>query len=281
MSEQVAVEKMDAIIRFAPQGSLIELSPRFQGSVFNRVPRGEVSSFSVRSRSRLNKKIAMLSRGVLPYFVTLTYHAKMPSDFTGYKYQLHHFMISFFRRFPNAGVIWKLEFQKRGAPHYHLFVWGVSLQDLRAFIPQTWHKIAGYRSKYHLEWHQGKLGNEHCVQSIRSWNGVLSYAGKYFAKLDDTKNRGGRVWGVRGLVPFSKILEFRVSLEVALEFRQTLIEERNYQFQRLGFWTFDYSTAWLSFLHDLNLSEYVSQNPPDDPPDWELYVDCDFEEIIL
>jgi hypothetical protein len=269
-------ENLLHIVRFAPQGSLVEFSPRStEKKIYNRSPRGEITAFSVRSRSRLNKKIAMLKRDILPLFVTLTYHNDISETFEGYKYHLDLFVKWLFRRFPGAGVIWKLEFQKRGYAHYHLFVWGVSLEDLQAFVPETWHEIAGNHSTYHLAWHKGELGgnNEHCVQPIRSWNGVRSYASKYFAKLDDTKNRGGRVWGIRGSVPFSKILEFRVNLQVALELRQSLIFERNYEFQRLGFWTFDYSPALLSFFDSLINAWEVLQRPPDDPPDWELYFE--------
>lgn len=274
---------MEAIVRFSPQGSLVEVSPKLGGGSGRRSPRGEISAFSVRSRSRLNKKIAMLKRDILPLFVTLTYHNDIPESFEGYKYHLHHFIIALFRRFPSAGVIWKLEFQKRGFAHFHLFVWGVSLEDLQAFVPEKWHKIAGNHSTYHLAWHKGELGgnNEHCVQPIRSWNGVRSYASKYFAKLDDTKNRGGRVWGIRGSVPFSKILEFRVNLEVALEFRQSLMIERNYEFQRLGFWTFDYSPALLLFFDSLINAWDVLQNPPDDPPDWEMFALPPMQEAFI
>jgi len=262
------------IMRFTPAGSLMEFSPRLQVSKFSRGKRGEIQSFSLRSRSRLNRKIAMLSRGVLPSFVTLTYHTDIPESFEGYKYHLHHFIISLFRRFPSAGVIWKLEFQKRGHAHYHLFIWGVSTEDLQAFVPDTWHKIAGYRSTFHLAWHKGELGNgnEHCVQPIRSWNGVRSYSAKYFSKIDST-DRGGRVWGVRGQVPFSKILEFRVSLDVALKFREAVSRQMNFDFQRLGFWCANFDIEWLLYFDDLCLFEWVENNPPDDPPDWELHFD--------
>jgi hypothetical protein len=235
----------------------------------------------------------MLQRDVLPLFVTLTYHNEYPDNFEDYKNQLDNFLRSLSRRFgryvtkeviikgekvlkevweTSVGVIWKMEYQQRGAPHYHLFVWGVSLEELREFVPEKWHKIAGYGSPDHLAWHKGELGNEHCVQSVKSWHGVRSYASKYFAKLDDTKNRGGRVWGVRGKVPFSKILEYRVNLQVALELRQLLIIQNNYDFQRLGFWTFDYSVELLSFFDSLIDAWEVLQKVPDDPPDWDLFA---------
>jgi len=167
-------------IRFAPKGSLIEFSPRFPARVCRTSQRGDVEGFSVRSRSRLNKKISMVNKDALPCFVTLTYHNDYPDNFETFKYHLHHFFIALQRKFPGVGVIWKLEFQKRGAPHYHLLVWGVAVEKLQEFVPVVWHKIAGNHSTFHLAWHKGELGNgnEHCVLPIRSWNGVTSYAAK-------------------------------------------------------------------------------------------------------
>lgn len=237
---------------------------------------GKIRSFSRRSRSRLNKKIATIRKSEIPCFVTLTYHEQYPTDFEEFKYHLHKLFANLHNKFPAFGAIWKLEFQKRGAPHYHLLVWGVSVEDLKGYIPVIWNKIAGYESTEHLAWHNGELGhgNKHCVQEINSWNGVTSYAAKYFSKVDETL-RSGRIWGVRGHVPFSKILEFRVSLEVALKFRQYLANVRQYEFSRLGFWTSDYAVTWLFVLDFLIEAEHVEITPPEDPPDWELHIQAE------
>ena len=232
-------EQVKHIIRFAPAGSLMEFSPRYKAGIFKNRSwrRGEISAFSFRSRSRLNRKLSLLSRGSLPLFVTLTYHLDIPQDFQGYKHHLDHFIIRLLQKFPKAGIIWKLEYQWRGYAHFHLFVWNVPEEDLKVFVPRVWNGIAGYGSEDHLKWHKGELGddNQHCVQAVRSWNGVKSYASKYFAKIENDKV-GGRVWGIRGShtvlrdgkkikvsnVPFSKILEFRCSLAVALQFREAV-----------------------------------------------------------
>ncbi len=296
---------MDHIFRFAETGSLMEFSPRFKVAVSKKRTwrRSEISAFSVRSRSRLNRKIAMLQHGQLPLFVTLTYHLEIPQNFEGYKNHLDHFFIRLLQKYPKAGVIWKLEYQWRGYAHFHLFVWNVGLDDLRAFVPRVWSGIAGYGSDDHLRWHEGTLGNgnEHCVQAVRSWNGVKSYASKYFAKVENDKV-GGRVWGIRGShqehvgerngkpvykkvsnVPFSKILEFTCSLDVALRFREAVQRRLNFDFQRLGFWCSNYEVEWLLFFDELWHSEWVASHPPDDPPFWEddLFFEDFHEEIIL
>jgi len=274
------------IIRFAPKGSLIEFSPRLTPRVRRPSARGEVAGFSVRSRSRLNKTISTINKNHLPCFVTLTYHNDFPVEFEDFKYHLHHFFIMLKRKFPKVGIIWKLEYQKRGAPHYHLLVWGVPVEELQVFVPDAWHKVVysdlGFVSAHHLAWHKGELGNgnEHCVTPVRSWNGVTSYSAKYFSKLDDSTSRGGRIWGVRGAVPFSPILTFRVNLDVALDFRKQLATARQYEFQRLGFWCGDYHVDWLLLLDDL-INYYHSQKTvPDDPPDWDLQEAILFEDVF-
>jgi hypothetical protein len=138
-------------------------------------------------------------------------------------------------------------------------------------------------------------GNEHCVQAVRSWGGVKSYASKYFSKIEND-TVGGRVWGIRGShkeyvrddsngkpvykkvsnVPFSALLSFRCSLDVALKFRAAVARSLNVEFQRLGFWCGNYSADWLLFFNDLCNAEWVLNNPPDNPPDWEL----EFEHVF-
>lgn len=237
---------------------------------------GKIRSFSRRSRSRLNKKIASIRKNQIPCFVTLTYHNQYPTEFEDFKYHLHKFFVNLHHKFPNFGAIWKLEFQKRGAPHYHLLIWGVSVKDLQEYVPAIWNKIAGYESIEHLAWHKGELGhgNKHCVQEINSWHGVTSYAAKYFSKVDETL-RSGRIWGVRGHVPFSKILEFSVNFEIALKFRRYLANLRHYEFSRLGFWTADYEVFWLLVLDDMIRAYELENIPPEDPPDWELQIQAE------
>jgi len=166
--------------------------------------------------------IARVKRdAVLPLFVTLTYPDKFPSARES-KRHLDIFLKRIRRAFPVAGGIWKLEPQQRGAPHYHLLVWGAPLvvvdeinmtvSGLRYFIPSAWYEIAGGGDEKHLLWHEGLLGhgNKQCVQAVRSWRGVWSYASKYLGKTFDVsgwENQWtGRYWGVfnPSAIPFGE-----------------------------------------------------------------------------
>lgn len=92
------------------------LAERLEGSV-----RGEIEEFSFQSRRRLaltvsNCGIAFCS------FITLTYPADFPADGKLVKRHLNAFLTALRRKLPGVAYLWFLEFQRRGAPHFHLFV---------------------------------------------------------------------------------------------------------------------------------------------------------------
>lgn len=171
--------------------------------------RGAISGFSRGSRYRLLQKIGRIKRAAaLPMFVTLTYPDKFPTVEEA-KRDLKIFMQRMKRKFPEHGSIWKLEPQQRGAPHYHLLVWGVEWGQLFNWVLENWYEIAGQGDFRHFQFHAGVLhGSVPCVSEVRSWRGVWSYASKYLGKTFDVAEWGnkwtGRFWGVvnSGNIPF-------------------------------------------------------------------------------
>lgn len=162
--------------------------------------RGKVKGFSRKSRLRLMRIIAKIRLDApLPVFITLTYPFNFPSPIESKKH-LDIFDQRLRRAFPEIGFIWKLEPQERGAPHYHILAWGVSVEKLGAFIPFAWHDIAGQGDENHLRFHLGLLGNEPCVSQVRSRNGVMRYAEKYLGKTFEVagwkEKYTGRFWAV-------------------------------------------------------------------------------------
>jgi len=200
-------EKSGKITLYA-DGSLIEATKNrsnpYAGQKRDWV-RGKVKKFSKRSRSRLMRTLAKINKRILPLFITLTYPAEFPADPQVYKADLDKFFKRLKYRFPEFACIWKLEFQKRGAPHYHLLVWGLSIH-CKQLISLLWYEVVGSGDDKHL-----KAGTQ--VQKIRSWRGVMSYASKYMGKLE-TGDGGlsGRFWGVsgRGFIPWSTIEKYEV-----------------------------------------------------------------------
>ncbi len=188
--------------------------------------RAQIQGFSDDSRRRLLRTIARVRRDApLPMFVTLTWPEAFPSARDAKRF-LDRFLKRLRREFPGVGLIWKLEPQQRGAPHFHMLVWGVALDPLRAFVPGAWFAIAGGGDVKHLLWHLGAFGNgnKHCVQKVRSWRGVWNYAAKYLGKTFEVSgwDRPGRYWAVvsRGNIPFGEEQYQEVSWHEAIQLQR-------------------------------------------------------------
>jgi len=185
-----------------------------------------IQGFSNASRYRLLKVIGKVKRdSPLPQFITLTY----PYDFPNARESKHHlnaFIRRLKRRFLNAGLIWKLEPQERGAPHYHILIWGCDLQELKDFVPQAWFEIAGGGDRLHKLWHLGKCGNgnQHCVQQVKSFRGVWAYASKYLGKTFAVEGwkMAGRFWGVVNPegIPFGEVRSGKVERHEAVQIQR-------------------------------------------------------------
>lgn len=179
--------------------------------------RSKITGFSKNSRRRLLETISRVRRDAdLPLFVTLTYPAQYPTVERA-KRDLKIFIQRLERKFPGAGAIWKLEPQERGAPHYHLLVWGVSELDLLGYTVNNWYEIAGDGDINHKKFHMGELkGSKPCVSQVRSWRGVWAYAAKYLGKTFEVANWGnlwtGRFWGViqRNNIPMGTLITVNI-----------------------------------------------------------------------
>jgi hypothetical protein len=199
--------------------------------------RGKVAGFSQKSRMRLMRTLASVKRENLPFFVTLTFPADYPTIERA-KRDLDTFLKRLARKFPEVAGVWKLEPQKRGAPHFHLLIWGVEEGDLKKFVPFAWYEIVGSGDPNHLLWHLGALGNGNklCVQRIEKQRGVFWYASKYMSKEVGAQYAWGRWWGVfhRGKLPLGELVNVEVSEKKAVEFirymrRYAHIRSRDYK----------------------------------------------------
>jgi hypothetical protein len=178
--------------------------------------RGKVNGFSKNSRRRLMRVIAKVRKDAcLPNFVTLTYPNKFPTVDRA-KRDLKVFLQRLVYSFPGCGYIWKLEPQERGAAHFHMMVWGIKENILFQWVVNNWFEIAGDGDPLHKLFHAGALkGSQPCVQAVRSWKGVWSYASKYLGKTFEQVGWkwSGRFWGVgnKNNIPFGELKEIEVS----------------------------------------------------------------------
>lgn len=187
------------------------------------------------------RKIAELKRDAYPLFITLTYPADYPTNYRIYKEHLRVFGIYLQRAYPRASFVWRLEFQKRGAPHYHLLAYNVpmsgkKLYSFRAWIAQTWYEIVASGDEKHL--HAGTSS-----ERMRSWRQVARYVSKSVAKVSPSMDAAvpgggvacasaelskdtqatmefvGRWWGVIGakFMPFANKVLMAISDKKAVE----------------------------------------------------------------
>lgn len=202
-------------------GEYAKLSfPCHPGRRIKPPPRGPIRAFTPAARRRLMDRTAQIDRTQvkrLPLFITLTYPACWPTSTAECKRHLDTFWKRLVRKYPNASAIWKLEYQARGAPHYHLLVWGVD------FVPHTqvafdWWQVVGTGDAAHLA-----AGTE--TKRVRSWRGVAYYAAKYLGKVGGEAPVGkpGRFWGVlnRAHLP-TRLLVCYVAWRAAYRLRRVL-----------------------------------------------------------
>lgn len=184
-----------ATITFAKGGSWVKFQPD------KTVPpspekkyssRGEVSGFSRKSRNRLLSLLNQIPRKALQgaLFVTLTYPKEYPSDKEA-KEHLDTLGKRLKRIWPTVALVWRIEKQKRGAPHFHLVILGVSFLP-KEWLAGAWYAIVGSGDEKHLY-----AGTQ--VQRVRRFGQLIAYASKYLAKVDkETDYPDGRQWGVIG-----------------------------------------------------------------------------------
>jgi hypothetical protein len=135
--------------------------------------------------------------------VTLTYPGFYPGNGAVCKEHLRRFLQELQREHSRChqatqkghhSSFWFLEFQQRGAPHFHIFTTWAPDKD---WVAKRWYEIVGSEDIRHL--HAGTR-----TEFLRSGRaGTISYAAKYAAKLEqkavpENFENVGRFWGVMG-----------------------------------------------------------------------------------
>lgn len=186
-SLSVKVYQRDIKIQFSPLNL-----PKFTKGAQRR---SKIVKFSKRSARRL-RFVIRNSENLWKAFVTLTYPENFPSNGRQTKKHLNAFL-QYLRR-KDIKFTWVLEFQLRGAPHYHIIV--------SDFIPKNelsrvWYRIVESGDEKHLRAGTG-------IEAIKSKGHLYGYLSNYIKKLDQkTPPEGfekvGRFWGAsRGILTF-------------------------------------------------------------------------------
>lgn len=213
--------------------------------------RGRVYEFSKGSARRFRRELATVERQAFSEasLVTLTYPDAFPAPESHiiYKYHLDRFKTELRRYFERRGATasghWRLEFQKRGAAHYHLLVYGVGAfrdldqllnirkgetrrerrRRLRCFgrieddLCAIWFGIVGSGDPKHR-----RAGVT--MEALETVGGGSSYMAKYAGKTDQTRpgDFTGRYWGTmnRPQIPRGRKCEVNLPPDVALCIRR-------------------------------------------------------------
>ncbi len=210
----------EAVTVQRPKGGLIEFAGAVlrlvgiagaQGGARRRRERAPIREWSRASRRRLLRTCLALDWTVVGavLMVTLTYPGEagaafIPRDGRTVHRHLRSFLKRWERRWGAPVGLWKLEFQRRGAPHLHLFLStppDAMVGDVRAWVAETWWVIVG----------SGDEDHRRAGTGVDPWDGTPTrYAWKY-AKADPAKEQQhqvpegfanvGRWWGLINLAP--------------------------------------------------------------------------------
>lgn len=189
----VKVFKRDVQVKFSSLNSSSFISKLEKEK--RKAKRSKIIKFSKRSAKRL-RHVVRNSEDTWKAFITLTYPENFPCDGRKTKAHLNAFL-QWLRR-QGIKYVWVLEFQLRGAPHYHILV--------SDYIPKTelserWYRIVGSGDEKHL-----KAGTQ--IQAIKSKRHLYGYLSSYINKLAQKIlpkefENVGRFWGAsRNLLVF-------------------------------------------------------------------------------
>jgi len=189
--------------------------------------RKEIKCFSVNSRRRLIQKMAQWNLdGVYSSFLTLTYPCLYAASWKIWKRDIEVFFKRLARKYKDIiGLCWRLEEQKRGAPHFHMIVASegsictCGTQEMREYkghkrlvhkhdciihqfrkdIALMWadvvasgYKMAGGDMDAYAPEYEKHLSAGTNAESVNSRKQLMAYVSKYLAKVEVCESCKGK-----------------------------------------------------------------------------------------
>ena len=198
----------------------------------DREPERRIRSWSRKSRARMVRRLAELdyaplfASGGVPAMLTLTYPGEWEVVAPSAAVCAGH-LKALSKRFKRAwGVplvgVWKREFQRRGAPHYHLLMvpptGTVNGERFREWVGRAWSEVVAHPDPQQREWHRAAGTGVDYAEGMRARDPkrlavYFSKHGAYAAKEyqnsapDAWEGSVGRFWGVWGLESAARVVE--------------------------------------------------------------------------
>ncbi len=167
---------------------------------FVNTSRGSINKLTAGAATRMRRYLRECA-AEYTNMVTLTYPGFYSSNGAVVKEHLRRFLQELKRKIDrdrldilHYSTFWFLEFQERGAPHFHLFTTHSFDKD---FVSRRWYEIVNSEDTRHL-----RAGTR--VEKLTAGRGgTISYASKYAAKQYQKEvpvgyENVGRFWGVSG-----------------------------------------------------------------------------------
>lgn len=177
----------------------------------------DIKEFSKDSRRRLFSLITSLDYSAYgkPIFVSATWHEDFSNNRSDVKTHLDNFHKRLKRNLPEFHIIWKLEYQKRGAPHFHFVLF-----PLDSSLSFNTIKIGQTIKKAWLELKTCKCPSckiySLSITPLNDFLHTMIYISKELGKItqNEQQHNLGRVWG------HCRNMRIRIYKTITLNFKQ-------------------------------------------------------------
>lgn len=196
---------------------------------FAEKPKKILDKNIIRTKLEL-QRIAKTNADAWKSFVTLTYRDNF-IDIQASKKHLHSCLTQIARLKPDFKYLCIIEFQKRGAIHYHLLT-NLSPQDNNIIVPQK------NNNKYYdlKQWKHGFSGYEYVSGDIKK---IVGYISKYMSKECDDRLFGFRRYSYSRNLKQAIVEYIDTSDSKQLEYLQSLLKDKTEVFNNTYFDKFD------------------------------------------
>jgi len=177
----------------------------------------DIKTFSKKSRKHLFEIFNKLnySKYGIPLFLSATWHNDAPDTMREIKSTLKKFRQMLDRKFNSFHYIWKLEYQKRGAPHFHILLFPLNPDDIfyseenEKFIKDKWLQLKSCKCKHCKEYGMNVIS---CYTRKMS----VAYISKEIAKVEERYEEHdlGRIFGTSQKLKSEPIKKIKLNEDV-------------------------------------------------------------------